>query len=285
MIQAFLLFSYLSYSYYSYIVRYRFQELRVGNEHPFNPMVTLLGESRVLVEDQIGSSRLLAFAHGAYLYTPYAISLGLQAQALKEAQIAQTRRSKAHKAKFGYYHSNTYTASYSMGENMPSPYGSYGAPPFMQMPMGYAAPYDGDNLQQQQTPKGVAGHGQGQNGRQSPQNPGMYFPVGPPSPHMVAMPVPMLSMPNMGAGPMDMRTMPIPINGQFFPPMAPGMIPPLPMGYAPPGAAYYQMHNSMASSLSSSYGQPGSLAKGIPPHMQPGDPSPTSQSSPHQEHF
>eukprot|EP00981_Chlorochromonas_danica_P014418 scaffold7965_cov159-Ochromonas_danica.AAC.2 len=185
------------------IERSSFTELKMGTEHPFNPVVTLLGESPLLSIDDEDLLLARGFGHAAYLFTPYSISLQLQAQAQKEAQLAQNKQNKQHnKAKFNNSgasngHSNgggngstangnNASGSFSgVPEGMAqSPYGSY--PPFIAMPMSYPGGPPPPPFMDPPSPGGEGGREGGSPGQEpnSPPGPGYYYPYGPPHMHM-----------------------------------------------------------------------------------------------------
>lgn len=214
----------------------------MGAEHPFNPVVTLLGDSPILTGDQQLSVQPLTFGHAAFLYTPYSISLQLQTQAQKEAQMAQNKQQHKQYKKYNNYN-NSYQGSYQ--ENMAhSPYGSY-PPPYLAMAMPYPGAHYMDSGSST-SPK------RGGNASRGPAG-GYYAPP----PHVHGGAPPMAGMIPVGQPPMHSMPMPIPapypaMYGAHGAPMFP---PPMPYGGA--GApAYYQMHNSLPGSLGSSYGNP-----------------------------
>jgi hypothetical protein len=74
----------------------------MGTEHPFNPIVALLSDpipaDAVVNETSESSTNVepyLTFQHESFLFIPYTVQGKLQAQALKESQMQQSKNTKS----------------------------------------------------------------------------------------------------------------------------------------------------------------------------------------------
>lgn len=199
----------------------------MGNEHPFNPTVALVeadsseGDETEKKSEAADPAALLAFNHAAYLFVPYNHQLQMQSNALKEAQAQSGRQNRPYRRP-----PPMMMDTHSLISQAPS----------LTSSTGEVSP---DLLQYRRNAQAYRGKASFPNspGRQfyhrsnanNPQhNP--LFPMG-----------------------MDMSGIPIP------PPPSGYSYPSVPV-YPPPlyaHAPFYpaQMHNSLGSSISSSYGQ------------------------------
>jgi len=244
--------------------------LKVGTEHQFNPVVSLIGEGSVLPD--IADS-LWCFHHAAFLFTPFSINLQMQQQALKDSQAraAQQMMQAPFYPQPGYNNNATRFNNNSYARR-PYTYAGNNHVNMMSDTMSISSisttntdrrgPYvggaEGYGHHLAYSPGGRGGHG-GQ--MRSPTRPIANS----------------NNMQQMMPPPMPIMQMPYdPATGQpFYPPPLAMFAPAVPMGAMyqqhpmamSPYHGYY--HNSMASSLGSSYGGPGMLG---------GNGSPISQS-------
>jgi hypothetical protein len=217
----------------------------MGSEHPFNPVVSLVAgvdkESTDVnnnsVDSDINQSQF-ACKHADFVFTPYQYLTQMQAATTKDTQSYQGKNQK-----YGYRRpppvlmdSQSIISQSSMGGDMsPSDYQHYGRR---------------NNNYSNYPPRSGGGGSRGGVGMGFPNSPGgkPYYrnQAGPPNIQVPGGP-PMFPMdfhaPGQGGYPG--AAYPIPI----FPP--PPMQMPLPGSYPPPPYGY---HNSLSSSLSSSYG-------------------------------
>ena len=68
----------------------------MGTEHPFNPVVSLIGEGLVPKEES-KTKPMFSFDHQSFLFIPYIVQMKIQAQAAKEAQSQQTKNHKPYR--------------------------------------------------------------------------------------------------------------------------------------------------------------------------------------------
>lgn len=221
----------------------------MGNEHPFNPSVSLVGETEKPHTSDLAA--LLAFNHADYLFVPYTYQIQMQSNALKETQAQQGRQNRYYRrpppVMLDTHSLISQTSSLtSNGELSPDLLQYRRNPPHYR-------------------PKGAFPNSPGrQYYHRSNASANQLFSVG-----------------------MDMNGIPIP------PPAGYSAYPSVPV-YPPPlytHAPFYpaQLHNSLGSSMSSSYGQTSPMSQSpmapsyiLHPHLPAGDypPMPPHPGSP-----
>lgn len=192
----------------------------MGSEHPFNPVVSLTGDKEASNVPSVPFSCL----HAEYIFVPYNHHLQMQSNAIKEAQAQQGRQNR-----YGYRRPPPVIletqSMISQASNINSSNGEM-SPDFVHYRRNI--PYRG---------KGP-------------------YPNSPGRPYYARNNQNQMPIPGMGVFPpmtMDMTGIPIPPPaGYTYPPMP--VFPPPPMYGAPPQFYAPQMHNSLSSSVSSSYG-------------------------------
>lgn len=251
----------------------------MGSEHPYNPTVSLIGEVIFDEETSETVSTAVTYHHASYLFQPYSVALQMQANAIRDAQLAQqqAKANSNNNNNGGYHHrghhyrgarftpdGSLYYAPQNNSRGNRSHAGSFNM-------AGSAGSYMALNMPPPMSPfQPIPSPGRQQSHMGMSPAAGGFLPPN-------AMPIPGMPLPPPGSSPY-LGMMPPPPGA--FPPPPPGMYgqPPMPfhpgIPMIPPGAAasYYQMHASLSSSISSSYGGMGGHLAGPP------SPSPMSQS-------
>jgi hypothetical protein len=220
----------------------------MGSEHPFNPVVSLTGEKEL---QDPNSVLAFSFAHADYVFTPYQYQLQMQSAATKDAQSTQGRNPR-----YPYRRPPPVIESQSFSQ---SP-GNESSPDYQSYPRR--------NNYSNYPNRGRGGYPSSPGGRQYYRN----------QPHIPGQPPQMFPMEfhmNMPIPPPQYANNVFPTMPVFPPP--PMQLPGGPIPFIP-GGPYFppQMHNSLSSSLSSSYGAQSPLSQSpmnpsylIPPPSMP----------------
>lgn len=194
----------------------------MGSEHPFNPTVSLIAGEEESTEITKHPEIPFSFHHADYLFVPYNYQQQMQSAALKDAQASQNNRQNR------YYYRRpppVLLDSQSMISQASSLNSSTGdiSPEHMQYRRGHNY--------RQKVPY--------------PASPNRAYYRQSPNPNM-----PLQN--NMYPMGVDMTGIPIPAPAGYGYPPVPMFPPPI---YGPPPFYPPQLHNSLSSSVSSSFGQ------------------------------
>jgi hypothetical protein len=224
--------------------------LVIGAEHPFNPVVALNPPSSSSPGD---SSAPFSFYHAKYILTPFTFQMQIQANALREAQIHQQQNNSANRNRLPYRRPPPILfdshSMISQGMNLHASGGDVSPDVHY-----YRANKSGSF-------SGKSGPGGGNHRNYYPNSPGKaaYYRNNPN--HLLppqGMPMFPMSLDGVNYIPIP-PPLPSPSGGPMPHPMFPGQLPIFPPpfipGATPPHFYPPQMHNSLSSSVSSSYGQ------------------------------
>jgi hypothetical protein len=234
--------------------------LVIGTEHPFNPVVSLNPPDSSSPGD---SPALFSFLHAKYILTPFTYQMQIQANALRDTQIHQQQNNSANRNRLPYrrpppilfdthsmisqgmsLHASTGDVSPDIHHYRSNKSGSFS---------GKSGTAGGNYRSYYPNSPGRSAYYRNNPNHLLPHQGMPMFPMSLDGVNYIPIPPP---LPSPSGGPM-----PHPSNMMF-----PGQLPIFPLPPFIPGATsphFYppQMHNSLSSSVSSSYGQHSPLSQ------------------------